>query len=129
MVSGQEIEVIKFDALAERMETPEDHIKVINFWATWCKPCIEELPYFEALANKYNEGTIKVLLVNLDFAERLSLVTRFVDKKGITSEVVLLDEIDYDTWINKVDKRWSGAIPATLILNTQTGKREFVEGN
>jgi hypothetical protein len=43
------------------------------------------------------------------------------------AEVLLLDEIDYNSWIDKVDKRWGGAIPATLVINQKTGKRKFID--
>ena len=69
----------------------------------------------------------KITLVSLDFADKVSKVTEFVKQRNMHSEVVLLDEVDYNAWIDKVDESWSGAIPATLVINTMTGKRKFVE--
>src|SRR5690606_25369476 len=102
-------------------------IHVVNFWAPWCAPCIEELPLFEQLHRTTNEQ-VKVVLVNLDFADKLEKVNSFIARKDITAKVLLLDEIDYNSWIDKVDPAWSGAIPATLIFNAKTGRRKFVEG-
>ena len=119
-------EIIKFNKLDELIKEKGDQIKVINFWATWCGPCIKELPYFEAARKAYGDR-ISVNLISLDFADQITKVNKFVERKGIASTVYLLDEIDYNSWIDRVDKSWSGAIPATLVINEKTGERKFVE--
>lgn len=115
--------VIKFNALEAIMKKKEGPVQVINFWATWCGPCVKELPMFEQLTTT----NTKVTLINLDFVEKLDKVDAFVARKNMKSEVLLLDEIDYNSWIDKVDKEWGGAIPATLIYNPANGKRTFIE--
>ena len=118
--------VIKMDGLEEILSRKSTDLQVINFWATWCAPCIKELPYFEAL--NASDRAVDVTLISLDFADEFEKkVIPFVEKRELKSRVVLLDEIDYNAWIDKVDPSWSGAIPATLIVNTQNGKRKFVE--
>jgi thiol-disulfide isomerase/thioredoxin len=123
--SAQNIEIIKFPALQSLITSPSPKIHVINFWATWCAPCVKELPLFEKL-NESNTD-VKVTLINLDFADKLDKVNSFAKKKNLKSEVFLLDEVDYNSWIDKVDKNWGGAIPATLVINSQNGKRKFIE--
>lgn len=123
---GQEATIVKFDALEKILSTKSEQIQVINFWATWCAPCIKELPLLEKL-NRQNDLNAKITLINLDYADKLDKVNAFIARKNIQSEVLLLDEIDYNSWIDKVDKTWSGAIPATLIINPKTGQRKFVE--
>lgn len=123
----QTAEVVKFNALKSLIEAPSGNIQVINFWATWCAPCVKELPYFETLNS--SKSNISVTLVNLDFAEKVDKVNAFINRKALKSKVLLLDEIDYNSWIDKVDKSWSGAIPATLIINPSNGKRKFVEAS
>jgi thiol-disulfide isomerase/thioredoxin len=117
--------VIKFPALETMLQKKEGPIQVINFWATWCGPCVKELPMFEQVNT--NNANVKVTLVSLDFADKLDKVDAFVMRKSMKSEVVLLDEIDYNSWIDKVEKSWEGAIPATLIYNPTTGKRVFTQ--
>lgn len=117
--------VIKFDHLEKMMTSKSDSIMVINFWATWCAPCVKELPLFEKL-HKENPQ-LKISMINLDFAEKLDKVNTFVARKKMATTVYLLDEIDYNKWIDKVDKSWGGAIPATLIINPKTGHRKFVD--
>ncbi|GHE55376.1 hypothetical protein GCM10011340_07660 [Roseivirga thermotolerans] len=122
----QRLEVVKFDALDELINRDSEQLEVINFWATWCKPCIKELPYFEELHSE-NES-VHVTLVSLDFADEFEKkVVPFVDSRGLSADVLLLDEIDYNAWIDRVDPSWSGAIPATLLINHRTNKRRFVE--
>lgn len=124
--SAQKASVVKFNALQNLIESSDKRIKVINFWATWCAPCIKELPLFEALNASQPEG-VEVTLINLDFADKIDKVNSFLARKNIKAKVLLLDEVDYNKWIDKVDKSWSGAMPATLIVNSSTGKRRFVE--
>ena len=123
---AQQAEVIKFDRLRSLLEEKGEKVQVINFWATWCAPCVKELPLFEALTAR-NEPTIRVTLVSLDFADEIKKVNSFISRRKIRSEVLLLDEIDYNSWIDRVEETWGGAIPATLFINQRTGQRKFVD--
>jgi thiol-disulfide isomerase/thioredoxin len=98
----------------------------VNFWATWCAPCVKELPYFQALDTSYSKDELKLTLVSLDFPEKLeSKLIPFVEKHKIKDKVVLLDAPNENEWIPKIDANWSGAIPATIIFNKE--KRAFYE--
>ncbi|MDZ4794012.1 MAG: TlpA disulfide reductase family protein [Bacteroidota bacterium] len=103
---------------------------IINMWATWCIPCIEELPYFQKEVRERNAGgdSVQLLLVSLDFKESFpAAITRFMDKRKVTAPVVWLDETNADYFCPKIDPKWSGAIPATLFINNKSGYRKFVE--
>lgn len=120
-----QVEVIKFDKLDSYLKNNEGtKPKVINFWATWCGPCIKELPYFEEI---HKENKAEVLLVSLDFVENLDRVNKFLDRKDISAKVWLLDEIDANSYIDKIDQRWSGAIPMTLIIDPVNNRKIFLE--
>lgn len=122
---AQEINVIKIDDLEKILASKDKEILVVNFWATWCAPCVKELPYFESL-HRENSPDKDIILISLDFVDQIDKVKSFVARKKMQAPVVLLDEVDYNSWIDKVDSSWQGAIPATLILNTKTGQRKFV---
>lgn len=124
-VLAQKAEVIKFEKLDAIINQESEKVTVINFWATWCGPCVKELPYFKEVAAQNPD--VNVYLVSLDFVEKLDRVNTFIEKKELQSQVLLLDEMDYNSWIDKVDESWSGAIPATLLINSVTGERKFVE--
>lgn len=123
---AQGVKVVKFDSIKEILKNHSNQVKVVNFWATWCGPCIKELPNFEAINVSYDN--VEVILVNLDFVEGIDKVNRFVEKKALKSKVILLDEIDYNTWINQVSPDWSGAIPATIIIGPHAVDKKFLEG-
>jgi thiol-disulfide isomerase/thioredoxin len=124
-LSFAQTKVIKITSLETLMKKKEGPVQVINFWATWCGPCVKELPLFEQANATFTDT--KVTLINLDFAEKIDKVDAFVARKNIKSEVLLLDEIDYNAWIDKVDKEWTGVIPATLVYNPVNGKRSFTQ--
>lgn len=122
----KEVPVYTFSEFEPYLHRKNDTTYVINFWATWCKPCVQELPYFDELQASFADKKIKVILVSLDFAEKKeTALLPFLDKRKIKSDVVLLDDPDANAWIGKVDSTWSGAIPATLIYNSK--KRNFYE--
>lgn len=119
LLSGQKVSAVyKTEDLLKRLNN-KDTTYVVNFWATWCKPCVQELPAFDSLAaaNK----NVKVLLVCLDFKEELDKkVNPFLLKRKIKSECVLLDEVNGNEYINKISESWSGAIPATVFVKGKT---------
>jgi thiol-disulfide isomerase/thioredoxin len=101
---------------------------VVNFWATWCKPCIKEMPYFEAAHAQYKDQPVRVILVSMDAVQdKEKRVLPFVQKRKLQSRLYLLDEPDGNTWIDRIEPKWSGAIPATMFFNNKRGQYEFIE--
>lgn len=99
-------------------------ILVVNYWATWCKPCIEELPHFEKLNSEMKSDRFQVYLVNLDFNSKFKeSAIEFIKRKNIQSTVFHINDTDPNNWIDKADNSWSGAIPATMIY--RDGKKVF----
>jgi thiol-disulfide isomerase/thioredoxin len=124
---AQTIPVWKLDDLKAAVHQSKEPT-IINFWATFCKPCIAELPHFQRLANQYKAKGIKLVMVSLDLKEAYPAKVRsFVKKLNLTSPVVYLDESNADIFCPAVDSAWSGAIPATLFVNNSTGYRKFYE--
>lgn len=122
------LEVVKFDWVENLRSKPSDTTYVLNFWATWCVPCVEELPAFEKIHHAYLNKKVKVILVSLDFVKSIEKNLKpFLTKKKIESKVVVLNESDPNSYIDKIDKQWSGALPATLVFRPKNGKYQFLE--
>jgi thiol-disulfide isomerase/thioredoxin len=120
----QELQVVDYDGLEPYLNQDDNTLHVVNFWATWCAPCVKELPYFEALVSSYDN--IDVLLVSLDFPNKYETkLIPFIEKYELKSKVIALDDTDQNRWIPAINESWSGAIPATLIYQGQ--KRKFYE--
>lgn len=123
---GESVNAYNFEGLEYFLKKQNDTTYVVNFWATWCVPCVEELPYFEKLNAEYKDDKVKVVLVSLDMHKMIeSKLIPFMKEKQLKSDVVVLRDPDADSWIPKVDSAWSGAIPATVIYNKD--KRKFYE--
>lgn len=114
---GQDIPVFEsFSDLEHLFQFNNDTTYVINFWATWCGPCVKELPYFEQLHKTYEGQKIKIILISLDFPRQIKTkLLPFIEKHQLKSDVVVLTDGAYNDWIPKVDESWDGAIPVTLV--------------
>ena len=128
--SGQTVRALKLPQLqAYLAEQAQSKTVVVNFWATWCKPCVHELPFFEAAQKDFASKGVKIVLVSVDFSDELeSRLAPFVKSKGLECEVILLDESNPNEWIDKVNKDWSGSIPVTLIFDKKSGFTKFHAG-
>jgi thiol-disulfide isomerase/thioredoxin len=115
--------------LMQRASAP-DTVYIINFWATYCMPCVAELHEFNTLENKFKGRAVKVILVSLDFKDDHDngKLGHFIERKGLTSEVVWFAETDPNVFIPQIDNSWQGSIPATLMLYPGKKNRQFIEG-
>jgi|TARA_A100001015_G_C15028434_1_gene731810 thiol-disulfide isomerase/thioredoxin len=117
--SKETIEVVDFDGLFSKIDLSVDKTYVINFWATWCGPCVKELPYFEEVNKQSEDKNTVVILVSLDFPSQIETKLKpYLKRNKIKSRVILLDDSKINTWVPKVSEQWDGGIPATLIVNS-----------
>ncbi len=99
---------------------------VINFWASWCGPCVREIPWFEKSVAAYRDKGVQLLLVSLDFADDYPKgIAQFAQKNGYLSRIAWLDETDAEQFCPKIDSSWDGVIPATLFVNKKLQYRKF----
>lgn len=118
-----------FEEFEPLLHKQNDTLYIVNFWATWCKPCVTEMPYFEKIGEEYQREAVKVILVSLDFPNKLDeRILPFIEEKGIKSQVIHLTDTKANQWIDKVNPEWSGAIPATVFYKGSSF-RKFVEGS
>ena len=101
---------------------------IINFWATYCVPCIEEIPYFQELAKKYKSQGVSLLLVSLDLKTAYpTKIDAMAKKLKLTAPIAWLNETNADYFCPRVDSSWSGGLPASLFVSNVTGYRKFYE--
>lgn len=124
---AQDITRWKLNDLKEAIANT-DRPTVFNFWATFCKPCIEEIPHFQQLVKKYDSAGVRLILVSLDLPEFYpKKISSFANRMKFTAPITYLDETNADLFCPAVDSSWSGAIPASLFINNKTGHRRFFE--
>ncbi|MBX3238433.1 MAG: TlpA family protein disulfide reductase [Chitinophagaceae bacterium] len=125
----QEVEVLKFEDLKEKIKKDENKTLLINFWATWCVPCIEEMPLLMEMNEQFrNHPEFKMLLVSLDSKKSLGKLQGFLAKHKIDAEVVLLDDNKrMNEWIPAMDSQWQGNLPSTFVYH-RGRKVAFIDG-
>lgn len=123
MARAQKISAYNADQLMQRVSNP-DTIYVVNFWATWCVPCVEELPSFNMINDLYKGKPVKVLLLSFDFKEQYpAALESWVKKKKLHPEVAWFNETNPTEYIPKIAPTWEGGLPATLFINNKTGEK------
>lgn len=125
--TAQQIPSLKISELESYISNSKKPL-IINFWATFCKPCLEEIPYFISQARGHEKDSLELLLVSLDMEDFYpTKIANFARAKNITAPIAWLNETDADIFCPAIDPQWSGAIPATLFINNKTGYRKFYE--
>jgi thiol-disulfide isomerase/thioredoxin len=119
----QPVRMVSFSQIENYFNMNSDTVQIISFWATWCGPCRKEIPDLEKIHQLYSDRKVKVLLISLDFPDQLNKgLPQFLKSNHITAKVLLLNDPDANAWIDKVDPKWTGSLPATLIYK---GKDRF----
>ena len=122
--SVKSVKITELEKIIAESKTP----LIVNFWATWCKPCLEEIPYFMEEAKLHKNDSLQLLLVSLDMKDAFpGQILNTVKKRKITVPVQWLNETNADYFCPRIDPKWSGAIPASLFINNKTGYRKFFE--
>jgi thiol-disulfide isomerase/thioredoxin len=128
-IEGQKVEYIKIPDLDKILRNPDNTVFVLNFWATWCAPCVSEIPGFVKASKDYDQNKVRFIMVSLDFPSQIeNQLIPFLKKNKITLDVDVMTDVDYNAWIDKVDSHWQGEIPATLFFNNSKRSRYFHSG-
>ena len=125
LMHAQTIKKLKMDEVVKMIETSTQPL-VVNFWASWCQPCVHEIPWFEKNITADKTNNIKLVLVSMDYgSDYPKTVTDFVKKQGYTSTVYWLNETDPNIFCKKIDAKWNGTIPVTVMVNNKKHYRQF----
>ena len=127
VLNAPRVSVVSFDALKNATQKNNDTLYVVNFWATWCDPCVHEIPFFQESYRKFEAKKVKMVFVSLNAAKDIAKVETFAEQKDLKPQVLLLGANNMNVWINTIDSSWSGAIPAT-VLYKHGKKLYFHEG-
>ena len=126
-INRENIPIVDTKTLFSLIDKQDDTVRLFNFWATWCKPCVQELPYFEELYHTQKKEKFILYLVSLDFKTSIEKkLIPFLNKKKLSSKVLVFDGGNPNDWIDRIDPNWSGSIPASLV--SLNGKKIFEEG-
>ncbi|HKK41208.1 MAG TPA: TlpA disulfide reductase family protein [Bacteroidales bacterium] len=126
---SQKVERIEIPRLEKILNNPDDRLYVVNFWATWCPPCVKEFPSFQKVSAEYDITKVKFIMVSLDFPSQIKTqLIPFLKKNNVSLYVTIMTDLDYNSWIEKVDPDWQGDIPATLVFNNAKKIRKFHPG-
>ena len=121
---SQEIKKIKITDLEKTIKESKEPM-IITFWATYCLPCLKEIPYFQDQAKSKK---VELLLVSVDLQEAYpKQISSIAKKLKFTAPIKWLDETDADYFCPRVDSSWSGGLPSTLFINNATSYRKFIE--
>lgn len=129
MAAAQQVPSLKAAEVVKRMSQANDTTYIINFWATFCKPCVAEIPGFIKMAARYKSQKVKLVLISLDLPSYYpARIANFVKQQQWNTEIAWLNETNADHFCPMIDSSWSGAIPATVVINKARGYKKFWEG-
>ncbi|MCS6967434.1 MAG: TlpA disulfide reductase family protein [Cytophagales bacterium] len=126
---SQQVRIVTVEQVEQLLNNNSDTVHIVNFWATWCAPCVKELPDFIRLSQDYRHQPVQLWLISMDFRSSLeSKLKPFLERRKIQQPIWLLDNTDYDSWINRIDAHWQGDLPFTLIFNNYRKQRKAIYG-
>jgi thiol-disulfide isomerase/thioredoxin len=127
VLNAQSVKRMKIDEL-ESFIASRAHPAVINFWATWCAPCVEEMPWFNKMLAEKRHKNIELVFVSLDNPKTApQKIDEFIQRKKLDATFIWLQETNADVFCPRIEQRWGGTIPATLFINHKSHYRKFVE--
>lgn len=97
-------------------------VLLVNFWATWCVPCRAEMPQLVKMQERLKARGLTLITISADEPEQEAQAVQFLRKNGVPAPSYLRKAKDDDKFINSIDPKWSGALPA-LVLYDRTGRK------
>jgi len=127
VVQSQQVKSVKITELEKTIKESKTPL-IVNFWATFCVPCLREIPYFQEIASQYKSNDVSLVFVSLDMKEAYPVkVNNMAKKLNLTYPVVWLNETNADYFCPRIDTSWTGGMPSSLFVNNATGYHKFLE--
>lgn len=122
-VQGQDLKMISADSvIAFLNKRPDSGTLVVNFWATWCRPCVHELPFFSKADSALQGENVQFVFVSFDPSNTSSQVKKFISRNGLPGTHFIIGNYDMKTFVDEVDRKWEGGIPYTAVM-TKDGRK------
>lgn len=122
------LQPIDAESLQQKIKESDAEVKLVNIWATWCVPCIEEFPYLIKLRKMYSDKGLELILVSADFQDKLEGVYQFLEQMEVDFKTYIKDG-DSMSFIETMHPEWSGALPATFIYDHEGDLLQFWMGD
>ncbi len=116
--AGEGVSLISADGVARWLKDARGKAAVVNVWATWCPPCVAEIPELNAFYGKADPAGVVMLAVSVDDPSRLaSTVVPFVQRHAVAFPVRVLENSTPDALGKALGMDFSGAVPVTLLFS------------
>jgi len=110
------LEPIGLDAVAELRKNDTKDLILVNLWATWCAPCLDELPEFVILNRMYRKRPFRMVTISLDEPSKGDDVLETLRENKVASANYILNTDDRDAFAAALDQEWPGPVPYTLLI-------------
>ena len=111
---------VGIEELAALLEAHRGQVVLVNFWATWCRPCLKEIPELTALEARLGVRGFVLLPVSLDEpADREAVVRPFLDKWFPGFRSYIRTTPDMDSLVSVVDRAWNEVLPTSYVLDRE----------
>jgi len=115
--------------LKSELQAAHGQVVLVNFWATWCRPCLEEIPLLQAVEAEFADSRFRLISVSLDdYASTDTQVVPFMQKWFPDFRSYQSVEYEMDTMVSAIDPNWNEVLPTTYLLATDGSVAELIQG-
>ncbi len=128
-VSQEIVSINNVNDIANIKNENKGKVFAINFWASWCKPCVNEFPALVKLNKNYKDKNFNLIFISLDFKEEVETkLLPFLKSNDVDYISYYLDTNSPEEIMDYLDKKWDGGIPATFIFDKSGNLQNFILG-